>query len=92
VTVRYQVPVSAEALAGFLPPPLHTVRGLRFVSSDGLWGADPRVVLCTFEDDEAPPELDGQLVDLTLSRTETPDGPLIEVLSRSPIPARPGPI
>lgn len=82
MSVRYQVPVSAELLAGFLVPAATAVKGLRFIRSDGPWAKDPRVVLCTFEDDGAGEELAGQLVDLTLARTDTPDGPLITVSGR----------
>lgn len=90
MTVRYQVPVSAEALAGFLPPAIHEVEGLRFVRCDGAWDARPDVILCTFEDDLAPASLEGQVVHLGLG---VEDGPprRVFVMSRSLIAARPGP-
>lgn len=39
----------------------------RLVSVDGPWLAHPRVTICTFEDDDAPPELEGKLVEPVLT-------------------------
>jgi hypothetical protein len=58
------------------------VRGFRLVSVDGPWPGNPGVTLCTFEDDEAPEGLAGLIVIPVFSRTETPDGPLVTVMSR----------
>lgn len=75
----YQVPVSQELLdvAGDWQP----VSGLRLVSQDGPWAGNPGMVLCMFEDDDAPPELAGKIVDLTLKKF----GTTVEVTGRTVI-------
>jgi hypothetical protein len=77
---RYQAPVSDPLLeqADFWL----AVRGFRLVSVDGPWPGHPGVTLCTFDDDEAPPGLARRIVTPVFRREETPDGPLITVMSR----------
>lgn len=62
---RYRVPVSNPLLeqAEHWAP----VEGFRLVSVDGPLLAEPRVTICTFEDDNAPPELEGKLVEPQLT-------------------------
>ena len=58
----YRVPVADPLLAtveGWRDAP----GGFRFVSADGPWLAHPNITICTFEDDGAPPELEGQLIE-----------------------------
>ena len=65
VTVRYQVPVADALLAtrAYWEP----VDGFRLISVDGIWPDHPHVTLCTFEDDNAPEELAGRLVEPVIS-------------------------
>jgi hypothetical protein len=66
MAARYRVPVADPLLAEkdfWLE-----AEGFRLVSVDGPWLAHPNVTICTFEDDDAPPELEGKLVEPTLSR------------------------
>jgi hypothetical protein len=74
----YRVPVS---------DPLLTERdfwksaeGFRLVSVDGPWLAHPGETICTFEDDAAPPELEGKLVAPVL---KTEDDGRVHVVGRS---------
>lgn len=60
------------------------VEGFRLVSADGPWLQDPAVTVCTFEDDEAPAELEGQLIALTLQRQ--PDG-TVAIMDRTVVTA-----
>lgn len=39
------------------------VEGLRLVSVDGPWLGHPYVTICTFEDNNAPSELEGKLIE-----------------------------
>ncbi len=73
---RYRVPVADPLLAesGFWDP----VEGFRLVSVDGPWLAHPEITICTFEDDFAPPELEGKLVEPTLQKNQ----PRIKVIDR----------
>ncbi len=57
----YRVPVADQLLAQqehWLPCP-----GFRLVSVDGPWLGHPQVTICTFEDDDAPADLEGLLVE-----------------------------
>ena len=78
----YRVPVTDILLADkdFWPP----VEGFRLVSVDGPWLAHPDVTICTFEDDGAPAELEGCLVELTFQRAG--DG-TVSIIGRSVVPA-----
>jgi hypothetical protein len=63
---RIRVPVSGqllEARDGWV-----MASGLRIVSVDGPWDGHPGVSLCTFDDDDAPEDLAGKIVELTLTR------------------------
>ena len=64
----YQVPVADGLLAmrSYWEP----VEGFRLVSIDGIWPEHPHVTICTFEDDDAPPELEGRLVEPVISTAE----------------------
>lgn len=44
------------------------VKGFRLISADGPWLAHPDVTICTFEDDGAPEELEGKLVEPVFMR------------------------
>ena len=74
---RYRAPVADPMLAqkDFWEP----VEGFRLVSVDGPWLAHPYVTICTFEDDGAPAELEGLLVEPTFRRR---DGETISVIDR----------
>jgi hypothetical protein len=74
----YQVPVSDALL--LKPAYWAPVAGLRMVSVDGAWPAHPDVTLCTFEDDGAPPELAGKLVEPVI-RTDA-EGENAQVVGR----------
>lgn len=65
---RYRVPVADPLLeqADFWNP----VEGFRLVSVDGPWLAHPYVTICTFEDGNAPAELEGQFVEPTFQKDE----------------------
>ena len=81
--VRYQVPVSRDLLDA---QPWEPVAGFRMLTTDGPWPGHPGMVLCTFEDDGAPRELDGKIVDVTLSTHQSEDGQReIRVSSRTEI-------
>jgi len=76
---RYRVPVADPLLAkldGWLP-----VAGFRLISVDGPWLAHPDVTICTFEDDDAPAELEGRLVEPVFTR----DGETVSITGRNPI-------
>jgi hypothetical protein len=75
---RYRVPVADQLLED--PDHWTPVEGFRLLSADGPWLAHPDVTICTFEDDSAPPELEGQLVEPVLTRHD--DG-TITVTSRT---------
>jgi hypothetical protein len=79
---RYQVPVALPLLEQ-RDSWLHVV-GIRVVSEDGPWGDHLGVMLCTVEDDCAPAELEGKLVELTLRRVFE-DIEDIEVIDRTVI-------
>ena len=76
MTARYRVPVSDELLEG----PLRPVEGFRLVAVNGPWPGHPGVSICTFEDDGAPAELEGQLIEPVLRHEG--DG-RVRVLSRT---------
>ena len=78
---RYRVPVADPLLAeqDFWIP----VEGFRLVSADGPWLAHPGVTICTFEDDQAPPELEGQLIEPVFRQ----DGGTVTVVERNAVPA-----
>jgi hypothetical protein len=78
---RYRVPVADPLLAE--REVWRRAEGFRLVSVDGPWLAHPDVTICTFEDDNAPPELEGQLVEPTLRR----DGETVTVIDRRVVPA-----
>jgi len=63
---RYRVPVADPLLLerDYWKP----VEGFRLVSVDGPWLEHPAVTICTFEDDNAPPELEGKLIEPVLQR------------------------
>jgi hypothetical protein len=60
---RYRVPIAAELLN---KRPWRHVEGWRLISVDGPWLAHPGVSICTAEDDDAPPELEGAFVEPVL--------------------------
>jgi hypothetical protein len=65
---RYRVPVADPLLLErdyWLP-----VDGFRLISVDGPWLKHPDITICTFEDDNAPPELEGKLVEPTLTQAD----------------------
>ena len=79
----YRVPVAEPLLLQkdfWLP-----VEGLRLVSVDGPWLAHPNVTICTFEDDNAPGDLEGELVEPIL-QTNAETG-AVKILSRQVISA-----
>jgi hypothetical protein len=57
----YRVPVSDRLLKQ--ADNWMTVDGFRLVSVDGPWLLHPYISICTFEDDYAPAEYEGQLVE-----------------------------
>lgn len=63
---RYQVPVARPLLQN---SDLTGVDGFRLISADGPYNGDPDVTLCTFEDDNAPPELEGKIVEPVFQRS-----------------------
>lgn len=74
---RYRVPVADPLLEQedfWL-----AVEGFRLVSVDGPWLAHPNVTICTFEDDDAPAEFEGLLVEPTFRRQ---DGETVSIASR----------
>ena len=83
---RYRVPV-ADPLAAErdLWKP---VAGFRLVSVDGPWPDHPDVTICTFDDDGAPPELEGLLVEPVFTR----DGETVTITGRNVIDPAPGPL
>jgi hypothetical protein len=91
VSARYQVPVSDPLLEDLAV--WEQVEGLRLISVDGEWrppGTGPSEViapvkLCTVEDDGAPPELAGKIVDVTLARDISGAVPRVLVDSRTVI-------
>jgi hypothetical protein len=64
----YRVAVSDQLLAErehWVP-----IQNFRFISADGPQAGHPGVTICTFEDDNAPPELEGKLVEPIFTRAE----------------------
>lgn len=90
MAVRYRVPVSDELLRqpDFWQPG-DLAEGWRLISVDGPWLDHPQMTICTFEDDNAPCVLEGQLVEPTLTERRWPDGKvaMVTVTGRSVIPA-----
>lgn len=85
MTARYQVIIADPILED--PEIWAKAEGLALVSVDGPWApADGSpshgAKLCTIEDDGAPPELDGKLVDLTLTRDISGPDPRVLVDTR----------
>lgn len=80
---RYRVPVSDQFLeqAGYWNP----VDGFRLISVDGPWLGHPAVTICTFEDDHAPAEFEGKLVEPVFQRTSSGTG----IISRQVIEGQP---
>ena len=82
---RYRVPVADTLLTerDYWQP----VEEFRLVSVDGPWLAHPDVTICTFEDDNAPPELEGKLVEPVFQSHYGPDGKTasVTILSRQVI-------
>lgn len=76
---RYRVPVSDQILAerDFW----RQVQGFRLVSADGPWPGHPGVTICTFDDDGAPAELEGELVEPVIRMR----GGTISITGRNPI-------
>lgn len=68
--VTYRVPVADPLLTE--RDSWQPVEGFRLVSVDGPWLAHPDVTICTFEDDGAPADLKGKLVEPTLQRAAEP--------------------
>lgn len=80
---RYRVPVADQLLLDkdFWVP----VEGFRLISVDGPWMHHPDVTICTFEDDNAPDEVEGRLVEPVFQKnTETG---AVTVMSRSVVTA-----
>lgn len=77
MSVRYRVPVAEAILAD--PATWEIVEGFRLVSVDGPWLAHPYATICTFEDDNAPPELEGALVEPVFQTELGPDGQIAKV-------------
>lgn len=65
---RYRVPVADSLLAQ--RDTWKPVKGFRLISMDGPWLAHPDVTICTFEDDYASTDLEGKLVEPTLTLYE----------------------
>ena len=64
---RYRAPVADPIL---LEREFWTaVEGFRLVSVDGPWLTHPHVTICTFDDDNAPPELEGEFVEPEFTMT-----------------------
>lgn len=78
---RYRVPVADPLLAE--RDSWQQAEGFRLVSVDGPWLAHPDVTICTFEDDQAPAELEGRLVEPVFRR----DGETVTIIERNVVPA-----
>ena len=78
---RYRVPVSVELLTE--RDSWNPAEGFRLISVDAKWAGHPGVAICTFEDDNAPAELEGKLVEPVLHR----DGATVTVIERNVVPA-----
>jgi hypothetical protein len=76
----YRVPVSDSLLTQ--REYWQDVPGFRLISVDGPWLAHPDISICTFEDDDAPPELEGKLVEPTLRGSYPPDPAKVTVINR----------
>ena len=63
---RYRIPVADPLLAE--EGVWTVVDGFRLVSADGPWLAHPHVTICTFEDDNAPADLEGKLIEPVFTR------------------------
>jgi|HubBroStandDraft_2_1064218.scaffolds.fasta_scaffold40520_2 hypothetical protein len=90
---RYQVPVADELLE---QRPWLPVEGFRLVSADGPYNDDPDVTLCTFDDDNAPADLEGCIVEPVFRRTggrmseDEPVQPFRTVIMSRSVLKRPG--
>ena len=64
---QYRIPVSDQLLEQreSWPP----IDGFRLLSVDGPWLAHPQITICTVEDDNADPSLEGKLVELSVKRS-----------------------
>ena len=78
----YRVPVTDQLLTE--RDAWEGAEGFRLISVDGPWPSHPDVTICTFEDDGAPPELEGKLVEPVLKRED--DG-RVHVVERSAVNA-----
>ena len=78
----YRVPVADPLLLerDAWPP----VDGFRLVSVDGPWLSHPDVTICTFEDDGAPPDLEGKLVEPVFQRND--ETGTVTIISRAVVP------
>ena len=65
---RYRVPVADPLLEQ--AEAWRLVAGFRLISVDGPWLAHPHVTICTFEDDSAPPEFEGRLIEPVFHQDE----------------------
>jgi len=74
----YRVPVADDLLLE--RDAWNSVKGFRLVSVDGPWPSHRGVTICTFEDDGAPAELEGKLVEPVIKREE--DG-TVRIIERS---------
>lgn len=77
---RYQVLVSARVLA--FRDEWRPVEGFRLVSVGREYDPFAQMRVCVFEDDGAPPELEGQMVEIGLERA----GGVTRVASRTVAP------
>ena len=76
---RYRVPVADPLLLE--RDYWYPVAGFRLVSVDGPWAGHPGVTLCTFDDDGAPAELEGRLVEPVFRQ----DGAAVSIIERNPV-------
>jgi hypothetical protein len=87
---RYQVPIARALLQR---SDLTGVEGFRLVSADGPYNGDPDVMLCTFDDDNAPADLEGCIVEPTFQRSGglfAEDEPYRTVIMSRSVLQRPG--
>lgn len=84
---RYRVPIADPLLLE--RDHWRPVEGFRLVSVDGPWLAHPHATICTFDDDDAPPELEGKLVEPALTVDYDPDGTVarVRITGRSVVPS-----
>jgi hypothetical protein len=64
---RYRVPVTGSLLR---QDSVLSAEGFRLISVDEPWLGHPDVMICTFEDDGAPADLAGKLVEVALTRRD----------------------